>query len=95
MKLTDKYFKKISNNILDNLGNNKLKLQVVWDKVIPEPVKFWGTPQDIVESCLIVEVSNKNKRQSFFGENGRIVLHLLNKQGFNINRIKVNVTKNE
>jgi len=95
LKLTDKYFKKISNNILDNLCNNKLKLQVVWNKVIPEPVKSWGTPVDIIDSCLVIKVSNKNKRQSFFGENGDIVLNLLNNQGFNINKIKINVDKNE
>jgi hypothetical protein len=95
LKLTDKYFKKISNNILDTLGNKKLKLKVAWDKVVPKPVKYWGTPVDIVNGYLIVEVSDKNKKQSFFGENGDIVLNMLNKQGFKVEKIKVNVVENE
>lgn len=89
LKITDKYFKRLSKNILSFAGSPILRAKAIWNSKIPEPVKNWATPVEIKEKILFIFVKEREKRQSFLGENGKEIVNLLKINGLEIKSIKI------
>lgn len=89
MKITDKYFKKLSKNLLNNIGDEKAKLKSIWNIEIPNPVKKWAYPVGTNEDSLLIFVNEREKRQSFKGENEKLIVEIFKKNGVFIENIKI------
>jgi len=89
LTISEKYFKRISKSILFPVGNSLQFAKYVWQKTIPEPVKNWGVPVDFFEGCLKIKVKDRDKTQSFSGENASQIIKLLKKSGLDVKTLQI------
>ena len=93
MNLTEKYFKKIEPELLLKWGCPPLSfVQIIWHRVIEEPVCNWGRPVAIKQAALIVEVDAREFIAPFRSE-ADTILRKLNRYPLGLKKLQVRMSK--
>jgi hypothetical protein len=93
LNLTDKYFKRISPELLLKWGCPSLEfIKMVWKRVIPEPVSGWGSPTGIKGGTLTVEVEVREYLAAFRAEADTII-RTLNQYPLHLSELRVRLKR--